>query len=43
MNVRRSLIQELILFKLKLGHDTDEATKNIFCAKVPLITVISLE
>ena len=31
MNVQHSLIQELLLYEFKLGHNTAEATKNIYC------------
>ena len=33
MNVRCSLIWELILDEFKLGHNTTEAIKNICCSK----------
>ena len=31
MNMQYSLIQELMLYKFKLGHNAMEATKNICC------------
>ena len=31
MNVLHSLIQEIILYEFKLGHNAAEATKNICC------------
>ena len=33
MKVQNSLIQELLLYKFKLGHNATEANKNIYCAK----------
>ena len=30
---RQSLIQELVLNEIELGHNTTEATKNICCTK----------
>ena len=33
MNVQCSLIQELMLYELKRGHNAIEANKNICCAK----------
>ena len=35
INVQRnSLIQEFMFYEFELGHDTEEATKNIFVGKV---------
>ena len=41
INMQHSLIQELILYEFKLGHNTIEATKIFLVQKVrvPLITV----
>ena len=33
MNIQLSLIWEIILYKFKLGYNTQKTTKNIFCAK----------
>ena len=33
MNVQCNLIQELMLYKLELGHNIMNVTKNICCAK----------
>ena len=33
MNVQRSLIRELKIYKFELDHDVAEATKNIWYAK----------
>ena len=33
MNVQHSLMQEHMLYKLKLNHNTTETTKNNYCAK----------
>ena len=33
MNMQHSLIQQLMLYELKLGHYTAEVTKNIYWAK----------
>ena len=33
VNRQQSLIQELMLYKFELGHNTTEATKNICCVK----------
>ena len=33
MNVQCRLIQELMLYEIKLNHNTEEAIKNICCAK----------
>ena len=33
MNLKGSLIQELMLYESKMGHDVTEATKKICCAK----------
>ena len=33
MNIQYTLIQELILYKFKIGHNALEATKNICCGK----------
>ena len=33
MNVQRSLIREVMLYKFELGHKTAKATQNICCAK----------
>ena len=34
MNVQHNLIQELMLYKFKLGYNTEEAIKNIYYKKV---------
>ena len=33
MNVKHSLIQEIMFYEFKLGHNTTEAAKNISCVK----------
>ena len=33
MNIRHSLIRELMLYNFELGHNTTETTKNICCVK----------
>ena len=34
MNIQASLIQELLLFGFEVGHNAEEATKNIFATEV---------
>ena len=34
MNMQRSLIREFMLYEFEPGHNTAEATKNIFVRKV---------
>ena len=33
MNLKYSLIQELLPYEFKLGHNAAETTKNIYCVK----------
>ena len=41
INIQCCLIQELILYKFVLGHNTTEAIKNICCAKSEVTVTLS--
>ena len=41
MNVQCGLLQEFMLYKFELSRNTAEATKNICCAKVAVVSTVT--